>query len=109
MILGAIWFSMADTQTLQDTTTALTSVLGGGLLGLFMFGMLTTRGDSRAAICGILCTLVFVTWAVLAGNGLLPSWLRVPFNLTTSTWWAISSCSASATWRRFCSSPPKRR
>ena len=81
MILGAIWFAKADTQTLQDTTTALTSILGGGLLGLFMFGMLTTRGDGRAAVCGIVCTLLFVTWAVLAGNGLLPSWFPVPCNL----------------------------
>jgi solute:Na+ symporter, SSS family len=78
MVLGAIWFALADTATISDATTMLASVLGGGLLGLFMFGMLTTRGDSRAAICGILCAVVFVTWTVLPKQ-YLPGWLQVPF------------------------------
>jgi SSS family solute:Na+ symporter len=78
MVLGAIWFALADTATISDATTMLASVLGGGLLGLFMFGMLTTKGDSRAAICGILCTIVFVLWTVLPKH-FLPAWLQVPF------------------------------
>jgi SSS family solute:Na+ symporter len=86
MVLGAIWFSLADAATISDATTMLASVLGGGLLGLFMFGMFTTKGDSRAAICGILCTIVFVTWTVLPKilhmvlpGVTLPAWLRIPF------------------------------
>jgi len=80
MIVGAIWFSMIDIKTMQDTTTALTSILAGGLLGLFMFGMLTTRGDGRAAMCGIISTLAFTTWTVLAGWGWLPANLEIPFD-----------------------------
>ncbi len=81
MIAGAIWFSKAETKTLQDTLTMLTGVLGGGLFGLYMIGMLTTRGNGRAAFCGIVCTILFTTWTLLSGKGMLPSFLSVPFDL----------------------------
>ncbi|MFV2069093.1 MAG: sodium:solute symporter [Pirellulales bacterium] len=80
MILGAIWFSMTDSKTMLDTLTTLTSILAGGLFGLFMFGMLTTRGDGRAAFCGIVCTVAFTTWTVLAGQEWLPAALDIPFH-----------------------------
>jgi len=81
MILGAIWFTMVDIKTLQDTSTMLTAVMGAGLFGLFMIGMLTTRGNGRAAACGIVCTMAFTSWTLLAKNGLLPESLSVPFDL----------------------------
>jgi SSS family solute:Na+ symporter len=81
MILGAIWFSKAESKTLQDTLTMLTAVLGGGLFGLYMFGMLTTRGNGMAALCGIVCTIGFTIWTLLAKNGMLPPSLSVPFDL----------------------------
>ncbi len=59
MIGGAYWLSTADSMTLQDTATKLNSVSAGGLLGLFMLGFLTTRGDGRAVLVGILFTLIF--------------------------------------------------
>jgi len=46
-----------------------------------MLGMLTTRGNGRAAACGIVGTLVFITWTLLAKNRLLPESLSVPFDL----------------------------
>jgi solute:Na+ symporter, SSS family len=81
MMAGAIWFSRAESKTLQDTLTMLTAVLGGGLFGLYMIGMLTTKGNGRAAFCGIVCTILFTTWTVLSKNGMLPSFLSVPFDL----------------------------
>ena len=81
MIIGAIWFSKAESKTLQDTLTMLTAVLGGGLFGLYMLGMFTTKGDGRAAGCGIVCAILFTTWTVLAENDLLPEALDVPFDL----------------------------
>jgi len=81
MILGAIWFSKAESKTLQDTLTMLTAVLGGGLFGLYMFGMLTTRGNGMAALCGIVCTIGFTLWTLLAKNEMLPARLSVPFDL----------------------------
>jgi len=81
MILGAIWFAKIDLKTFQDTSTMLTAVMGGGLFGLFMIGMLTTRGNGRAAACGIVCTLAFTSWTLLAKNDLLYESLSVPFDL----------------------------
>ena len=81
MILGAIWLSKADSRTLQHTFTIATSLLGGGLFGLYMIGMLTTQGNGRAAACGIIMTLLFTTWTILVGQGLLPDYLSAPFDL----------------------------
>jgi len=61
MIGGAYWLSTADTTTLQDTATKLNSISAGGLLGLFMLGFLTVRGDGRAVLIGILFTVAFST------------------------------------------------
>ena len=61
MIGGAYWLSTAESMTLQDTATKLNSISAGGLLGLFMLGFLTTKGDGRAVFIGIMFTLVFST------------------------------------------------
>jgi len=61
MIGGAYWLSSAESMTLQDTATKLNSISAGGLLGLFMLGFLTIRGDGRAVFVGIIFTLIFST------------------------------------------------
>lgn len=81
MIGGALLLEQASTKTLQDTSTILVSLLAGGLLGLYLLGFLTRRGDSRAAWCGIIATMAFTGWTLLANRGLLPDSLSVPFDL----------------------------
>ncbi|MBF5057169.1 sodium solute transporter family protein [Alcanivorax sp. 521-1] len=81
MILGALWLNGAHTHTLQDTSTILVSLFGGGMLGLYLLGFLSRRGDARAAWWGILCTLAFTSWTVLTNEGLLPAALSAPFDL----------------------------
>lgn len=81
MIGGAFWLENTDTRTLQDTATILVSLLGGGLLGLYLLGFFTRRGDARAAWCGIALTMAFTAWTVLADKGLLPDAWSVPFDL----------------------------
>jgi SSS family solute:Na+ symporter len=81
MIFGAIWLAEAETKTLQDTLTILGSLLGGGLFGMYMVGMLTTRSDGRAILFGIICTLLFTGWTIMAKKGMLPDALTVPFDL----------------------------
>jgi len=56
MILSAIWLASTETKTLQDTLTILGSLIGGGLFGMYTCGMLTTAGDQRAVLCGIIGT-----------------------------------------------------
>ena len=51
------------------------------MLGLYLLGFLSRRGDARAAWWGILCTLAFTSWTVLTNEGLLPAALSAPFDL----------------------------
>jgi len=81
MIGGAIYLANAETKTLQDTATVLTSVLGGGLLGLYLIGFFTQHGDARAAWAGLISTMVFTSWTILSKKGLLPDSISVPFDL----------------------------
>jgi len=77
MLVGATWLLEADGRTLQDTSIKLTSLLGGGLLGIYGLGFLTTRGDARAIWAGIACTLAFTLWTMGVG----PEAWTVPFDL----------------------------
>ncbi|MEJ2682600.1 MAG: sodium/solute symporter, partial [Gammaproteobacteria bacterium] len=79
MVLGAIYLNLAETKTLQDTATILVSLLGGGLLGLYIMGFATRWGDARAAWVGISLTVVYSTWALLSSRGWLPAPYRAPF------------------------------
>ena len=81
MILGALWLNGAHTHTLQDTSTILVSLFGGGMLGLYLLGFLSRRGDARAAWWGIACTMIFTFWTVLTNEGMLPAALSAPFDL----------------------------
>lgn len=62
MMGGAVLFYRASTLTLQDLGTRLGSVLGGGILGVYVLGFLTTRGTGRSVAVGIGATLVFSTY-----------------------------------------------
>ena len=81
MIGGAVILARAETKTLQDTGTVIGSLLGAGLLGIYMLGFFTNRGDARAVGIGIVFTLLFTGWTVLADKGVLPEALTVPFDL----------------------------
>jgi SSS family solute:Na+ symporter len=81
MMVGAIIFIKAKTQTIQDTGTLIASLLGAGLLGIYLIGFFTKRGDSRAVWFGITGTVLFTLWGVLSKNGYLPGWMTVPFDL----------------------------
>lgn len=66
LMLGfAIVLLSATDKTLQDTATKLAAILGGGLLGLYFLGFLTRRGDGRAVVVAIVCTLAFSLWLAL--------------------------------------------
>ena len=85
MIAGAVILSKMQTKTLQDTGTILVSLVGGGLLGIYLLGFLTNIGDARAIWCGIVCTTAFTAWTILVKNHLLPAWLSAPFDLYYTT------------------------
>ena len=63
-------------KAIEDLQTMLLSILGGGLLGLFLLGFLTRRVDSRAALIATITTVVGVAvWLSLgseAGTAMFP-------------------------------------
>ncbi len=81
MIIGAIILIYADTKTIQDAATILSSVVMGGVFGMYMLGFVTTRANSKSVWLGIAVTFVFSLWTVLAKQGLMPDFLTVPFDL----------------------------
>jgi len=78
MIALAILLAYAKTKTMQDVSTTLGSILGGGILGLFFFGVFTKWGDWRAAGLGIIATVTYTVYIVLGKNELAP---LPPFDL----------------------------
>jgi SSS family solute:Na+ symporter len=81
MVLGALLIMRAETKTLQDTATILVSLFGGGLLGLYLYGFIARGGDSRAVWIGVVVTMMFTAWSVLASYQVLPQQLQLPFDL----------------------------
>jgi SSS family solute:Na+ symporter len=76
MLIGATLLLHADGRTLQDTSIKLTSLLGGGLLGIYLLGFLTRVGDARSVWGGILCTGTFTLWTM----GVFPASWTLPFD-----------------------------
>jgi SSS family solute:Na+ symporter len=81
MIVGAIILLSAQTMTLQNTMLIISSLLSGGILGIYIMGILTRRGDIVAVWAGIIFTLLFTVWTLLSEQGLLPARLAAGFDL----------------------------
>ena len=83
MIGGAVILSIVPTKTLEDTAAILVSLLAAGLFGVYALGFFTTRGDARSVWCGIVLTILFTGWTVVAAKAphVLPDALNVPFDL----------------------------
>jgi SSS family solute:Na+ symporter len=76
MIGGAMLLVHAEGPTLQDVSIKLTSLLGGGLLGIYLLGFLTRKGDARSVWCGIAATATFTLWTM----GRIPGATAPPFD-----------------------------
>ena len=76
MIGGATLLLYAEGKTLQDVSIKLTSLLGGGVLAIYLLGFGTRIGDARAVWAGVLCTLTFTLWTM----GLFPDAWTLPFD-----------------------------
>lgn len=72
MIVGAYILFSTEKKTLQHVWTELQSIVAGGLLGLYMLGFFTTKGDGRAVGVGIVFAVVFSGLMSLAALGWLP-------------------------------------
>ena len=54
IMIGGAWVLVrSETKTLQHFYVEFTSIIAGGLLGLYLLGLLTTRGDGRAVVSAL--------------------------------------------------------
>ncbi len=75
MMGGATLFLTMSKLTLQDTGTKLAALISGGILGIYMLGFLTRRGNGRSVAAGIVCTVLFSAYmAVLQMNWITKEW-----------------------------------
>lgn len=84
MILGAYWLFFSQKKTLQHLGTELQSIVAGGLLGLYMLGFFTKRGDGRSVFAGIVFAVIFSSLISCAELGWLPhtvtGWIQAHFD-----------------------------
>jgi SSS family solute:Na+ symporter len=73
VMIGGAWLLLrAETPTLQHLWTEFQSILAGGLLGLFLLGFTTSRGNGRSVAIGIACAVLFSGWVSAVELGWLP-------------------------------------
>ncbi|MFP4292445.1 MAG: sodium:solute symporter [Cyclobacteriaceae bacterium] len=83
MILGGIFFSMIEKESINDISWIVSSVFGGCLVGLFLIGFFTTRVGYRAAL---LALLVAVTANLYLGFS-LAGWLPEALSVEIQAYW----------------------
>ncbi len=93
MMGGAVLYLNLTKLTLQDTGTKLAALLGGGILGIYMLGFLTRKGNGRSVAFGIVCTAIFSLYITMCEMEVIhPTMLMNHFGLSEG-------------WARFISRP----
>ncbi|TWT91062.1 Sodium/glucose cotransporter [Pseudobythopirellula maris] len=81
-LVGAIGvgvaLAMIGVSSVLDAWWTLSGVFSGGLMGLFLLGLISRRAGSPAAACGVTIGLVVIAWVALPGH--FPEWLRSPLH-----------------------------
>lgn len=82
MIVGAMVMTSSETKTLQHATFVISGLLSGGLLGMYLLGFLTRKGDARAVWIAIVFTIIFKAVTIFPEYGfILPKTMALPFDL----------------------------
>ena len=79
MVCGAIALTKSDSKTLLDSATVLAALTTGGLLGIYMLGFFTKRGDDRSMTIAIVATLFYSLYRAVANFDWYPDALKIAF------------------------------
>ena len=92
LIVGAIGtaaaVAMIGIESILDTWWVLSGIFAGGLLGLFLLGLVSPQADSRSASIAVILGIIAILWMSLPallpenseGNAILPPWLTNPLH-----------------------------
>ncbi|GIT30355.1 MAG: hypothetical protein Ct9H300mP1_24010 [Planctomycetaceae bacterium] len=96
---GLLIHASRTAEGVEDVQTKLLSILGGGLLGLFLLGLLTRRATGRSAATPTAVSVALVTGWVALGSGAAAGGSR---RCTSGCWTRSgSACGQSpAVWHR---------
>ncbi|MBN1557224.1 MAG: sodium transporter, partial [Lentisphaerae bacterium] len=84
LMLGGAWlFYSSSIKTLNEISILLANICGGGMLAVFLFGIFTRRGDSRAVWPALIANGVFVVWLVLSHRE-----QAIPYSLPVSLYYS---------------------
>lgn len=76
----ALWLWRINSKNLLDVWWELAGILSGGMLGLFLLGVLSKRASSRAAAAGVIAGVAVITWMTASRWGWIPQSFRSPFH-----------------------------
>ena len=87
MITTALVIHYTNTTTLNDIQNYAYSILGGGLLGLFLLGLLTRRIDSTVAACVTVITfMISCLWVFFTGSYAQERYPEICAKVPSSFW-----------------------
>jgi SSS family solute:Na+ symporter len=79
----SVSFLLLNVASALDAWWTLSSIFSGGILGLFLLGMMCRRATNPAAIAAVVCGLLVITWITLSAAGVWPvalDFARSPFH-----------------------------
>jgi SSS family solute:Na+ symporter len=69
---------MIGQKSLLDAWWKLSGIFAGGMLGLFLLGLIARKADNAAALTGVAIGVLVICWMTVADG--LPEYLRSPFH-----------------------------
>ncbi len=84
---GLLIHASRTAEGVEDVQTKLLSILGGGLLGLFLLGLLTRRATGRSAATATAVSVALVTGWVALGSGAAAAWFPALHEQVLDTFW----------------------
>lgn len=79
----AVSLLLLNVASALDAWWTLSSIFSGGILGLFLLGMMSRRASNPAAAAAVTCGVLVITWITLSTAGLWPESLsaaKAPFH-----------------------------
>lgn len=76
-----VGLAMMGVEAALDAWWTLSGIFAGGMLGLFLLGLISRRAGNAAAATGVCIGVLVIVWMTFSpGSGVLPEYLHSPFH-----------------------------